>query len=163
MRSIALAKSPLPSARKSILSAPVAFFQASMTNTSLTDVTATVLTPFALIASACCVIEGTCILWQVPVKAPGTANNATFLPLKISSVVFHAGPSAVITRNFVSGSRTPTLIGMTVILSLQLKPQREHQISAAGGLFQRQAQSSGAATSMASSAVTAVTVTTAPS
>src|SRR6516162_8512793 len=97
------------------------------------------------------------------VKAPGTANNATFLPLKISSVVFHAGPSAVITRNFVSGSRSPTLMGMTVILSLQLKPQREHQISAAGGLFQRQAQSSGAATSMASSAVTAVTVTTAPS
>src|SRR5262252_948235 len=42
VRSIALAKSPLPSARKSMLSAPVAFFQASMTNTSLTDVSAPV-------------------------------------------------------------------------------------------------------------------------
>ena len=41
------------------------------------------------------------MLVQTPVKAPGTANSATFLPLKISSVVFQAGPSAVITRNFV--------------------------------------------------------------
>src|SRR5260370_5343463 len=122
MRSIALAISPLPSARKSILSAPVAFFQASITNTSLTDVSATVLTPFALIASACCVIEGTCILWQVPVKAPGTANSATFLPLKMSSVLFHAGPSDVITRNFASGSRSPTLMGMVLFLSLAVEP-----------------------------------------
>src|SRR5713101_8198421 len=67
-------------------------------------------------------MEGTCILWQVLVKAPGTANNATFLPLKMSSVVFHAGPSGVITRNFASGSGSPTLIGMIVILSLRLKP-----------------------------------------
>jgi len=51
--SIALANSPLPSARKSILpSAPVDFFQASMTNTSLTPVTAMVCTPFALMAEA---------------------------------------------------------------------------------------------------------------
>src|SRR5215510_6741272 len=89
-----------------------------MTNTSLTDVTAMVLTPFALMASAFCMIEGTCILWQVQVKAPGTANRATFLPLKISSVVFHAGPSDVITRNFVSGTRSPTLMGMILVLSL---------------------------------------------
>src|SRR5262244_4475920 len=120
VRSIALAKSPFPSARKSILSAPVAFFQASMTNTSLTDVSATVLTPFAFIASACCVIEGTCILWQVLVNARGTANSATFLPLKMSSVVFHAGPSDVMTRNFASGSRSPTLMGMVLFLSLRL-------------------------------------------
>src|SRR5262245_10989603 len=122
VRSIALANSPLPSARKSILSAPVAFFQASITNTSLTDVSATALTPFALIASACWVIEGTCILWQVPVKAPGTANSATFLPLKMSSVLFHAGPSDVITRNFASGSRSPTLMGMVLFLWLAVDP-----------------------------------------
>ena len=73
-------------------------------------------------ASAFCTIEGTCILWQVPVKAPGTANSATFLPLKISSVVFHAGPSDVITRNFASGSRSPTLMGMALILSLTVEP-----------------------------------------
>jgi hypothetical protein len=28
-------------------------------------------------------------------------------------VLFHAGPSGVITRNFTSGSRSPTLMGMT--------------------------------------------------
>jgi hypothetical protein len=33
-------------------------------------------------------------------------------------VVFHAGPSDVITRNFVSGSRSPTLMGMILVLSL---------------------------------------------
>src|SRR6185437_679014 len=53
---------------------------------------------------------GRCILWQVLVKAPGTANRATFLPLKMSSVVLTCGPSAVITRNFDSGSLSPTLI-----------------------------------------------------
>src|SRR5262249_47270358 len=92
-----------------------------MTNTSLTDVSATVLTPFALIASACCVIEGTCILWQGVVKAPGTANSATFLALKMSSGLFHAGPSGVITRNFAWGSRTPTLMGMVLFLSLAVE------------------------------------------
>ena len=98
-----------------------------------------VLTPLALMASAFCVIEGTCILWQVPVKAPGTANNATFLPLKISSVVFHAGPSDVITRNFASGSRSPTLMGMIVILSLdsvnplQPRPRRRSRPRTAAG------------------------------
>src|SRR5262245_25238260 len=95
-------------------------------------------------------IEGTCILWQVPVKAPGTANSATFLPLKTSSVVFHAGPSDVITRNFASGSRSPTLMGMILVLSLAMKPRRRaalapsgrggmarrHQISAPGELVE---------------------------
>src|SRR6202043_3917799 len=51
---------------------------------------------------------GRCILWQVPVEAPGTANSATFLPLKMSSVVLTCGPSAVITRNLASGSLSPT-------------------------------------------------------
>ena len=98
-------------------SAAVAFFQASITNTSLTAVTATVSTPFALIAARFCTIEGTCILWQVPVNAPGTANSATFLPLNSSSVVFHAGPSPVMTRNLALGSCSPTLMGMLLVLS----------------------------------------------
>ena len=59
-----------------------------------------------------------CILWQVGVKAPGTANSATFLPLKTSSVVFHAGPSAVMTRNLASGSWSPTLMVMHVLLAM---------------------------------------------
>src|SRR3954463_5728996 len=57
---------------------------------------------------------GRCILWQGPGKGPGTANSATFLPLKISSVVLTCGPSPVITRNFASGSLSPTWIAMVV-------------------------------------------------
>ena len=53
--------------------------------------------PLALIASAFFTKPGRWFLWQVGVKAPGTANSTTFLPLKISSVVFGFGPSAVIT------------------------------------------------------------------
>src|SRR5262245_10321190 len=55
---------------------------------------------------------GRCILWHVPVYAPGTANSATFLPLKMSSVDLTCGPSAVITRNFASGSLSPTWIAI---------------------------------------------------
>src|ERR1035437_10209051 len=114
---MALANVPLPSARKSPLpSAPVDFFQASMTNTSVTPVTAMVLTPFALMAAALFRKLGMCMLVQVGVKAPGTANRATFLPLKMSSVVLGLGPSAVITRNVALGRRSPTLIGMDVLL-----------------------------------------------
>src|SRR5688572_18986081 len=113
-RSMALAKSALPSARKSTLSAFVAFFQASSTEASFTAVTAMVSTPLAFSAVAFCTMVGMCCLWQVPVKAPGTANSATFFPLKISSVVFHAGPSAVVTRNLALGSRSPTLMGMDI-------------------------------------------------
>src|SRR5512141_425385 len=116
--SIALANSPLPSARKSILpSAPVAFFQASITNASLTPVTAMVLMPFALNAATLFRKLGMCRLLQVGVKAPGTANSATFLPLKMSSVVLGLlGPSAVITRNVALGSLSPTLMGMVFLL-----------------------------------------------
>src|ERR1700731_4755623 len=53
---------------------------------------------------------GRCIVWQGPGLGPGTANSATFLPLKISSVVLTCGPSAVITRNLTSGSLSPTLM-----------------------------------------------------
>ena len=96
--------------------APVAFFQASITNASLTPVTAMVSTPFALKAAALLRKLGMCRLLQVGVKAPGTANSATFLPLKISSVVFGLlGPSAVVTRNVALGSLSPTLMGMGVL------------------------------------------------
>src|SRR5665647_3555673 len=112
---MALANSPLPSARKSTLpSSPVDFFQASMTNTSFTPVTAMALTPFALMAAALFRKLGMCMLVQVGVKAPGTANRATFLPLKMSSVVLGLGPSAVITRNVAFGNLSPTLMGMVV-------------------------------------------------
>jgi hypothetical protein len=114
--SMALANSPLPSARKSILpSAPVDFFQASMTNTSLTPVTAMLWTPFAFIAAALFRKLGMWRLLQVGVNAPGTANNATLRPLKTSSVVFQTGPSVVMTRNLASGNRSPTLIGMGIL------------------------------------------------
>src|SRR6185312_7357682 len=117
--SIALANSALPSARKSTLpSAPVDFFQASMTNTSLTPVTAIVLTPLALMAAALLRKLGMCRLVQVGVNAPGTANRATFLPLKMSSVVFGLGPSAVMTRNVALGNLSPTLMGMGVLFGV---------------------------------------------
>src|SRR4051812_49839542 len=113
---MALAKAALPSARNSILpSAPVFFFQASITKTSLTPVTAMVSMPLALIASALVRKPGRWFLWQVGVKAPGTANNTTFLPLKISSVVCGFGPSAVIVMNVALGKRSPTLMAMEVV------------------------------------------------
>src|ERR1041384_7070934 len=113
---IALANSPLPSERNSILpSAPVDFFQASITKASLIPVTAMVLTPLALNASMFLRKLGMCRLLQVGVKAPGTANSATFLPLKMSSVVFGLlGPSAVWVRNVALGNLSPTLMGMAV-------------------------------------------------
>src|ERR1700728_3500517 len=114
-KSNALANSALPSDKNSILGpAPVDFFHASNTNTSLTPVTAIVSTPLLLKASAFLRKPGRWLLLQVGVKAPGTANSTTRLPLNISSVVFTAGPSAPITRNFASGSRSPILIGMVV-------------------------------------------------
>src|SRR4051812_38730975 len=112
--SMPFANSPLPSARNSILpSAPVDFDHWFMTNTSLTAVTAMVSTPFALNWAALFKKLGRCRLLQVGVNAPGTPNSATFLPLKISSVVFGFGPSAVITRNVAFGNFSPALIGMS--------------------------------------------------
>src|SRR4029077_12160705 len=109
-------------ARNSILpSALLAFFHASITKPSLTAVTAMVSTPLALIASAFCRKPGRWFLWQVGVKAPGTANSTTFLPLKTSSVVFQPGPSAVITLNLPSGTRSPTLIMMLPLVGGCLK------------------------------------------
>src|SRR5467141_719125 len=116
--SIALANSPLPSARNSILpSALLAFFHASITKPSLTAVTAMESTPLALMAAAFFTKPGMWFLWQVGVKAPGTANSTTFLPLKMSSVVMGLGPSAVITVNVALGSLSPTLMAMACVLS----------------------------------------------
>src|SRR5262249_59201602 len=111
VRSTALANSPLPSARKSTLSAAHAFFQASMTNTSLTAVTTIVLTPLALMASAFCMIEGTCILWQVPGEAPGTGENAALFALQTSPLVFPPRPPRAHHRNLCFRQPNPTLIG----------------------------------------------------
>src|SRR5262249_36680035 len=55
------------------------------------------------------------MLLQVLVKAPGNPNRTTFLPLKMSLVVFHTGPSVVIIRNLVSGSRSPTLMVIRIL------------------------------------------------
>jgi hypothetical protein len=46
--------------------------------------------------------------------------------LKTSSVDFHAGPSDVITRNLASGSLSPTLMGMGVILLLTIETVLEN-------------------------------------
>src|ERR1700688_3835770 len=97
-------------------SPPDAFFQASITNTSLTPVTAMVLTPLALIAAAFFTKPGRWFLWQGGVNAPGTANSTTFLPLNNSSVVSGFGPSPVITVKEPLGTRSPTLIAMISIL-----------------------------------------------
>ena len=72
--------------------------------------------PLALILSALVTKPGRWFLWQVGVKAPGTANSTTFLPLNISSVVFGFGPSAVITVNVALGTRSPTLMAMMLPL-----------------------------------------------
>jgi hypothetical protein len=53
---------------------------------------------------------GRCLELQVGVNAPGTANNTTFLPLKISSVLVSVGPEGVAFINFMDGIVSPTLI-----------------------------------------------------
>src|ERR1700679_2046821 len=112
-KSNALANSALPSDKNSILEpAPVDFFQASNTHKSLTPVTGIVSTPLPLKASAFFKKPGRWLLLHVGVNAPGTAKSTTFLPLNISAVVFTAGPSGPITRNFASGRRSPTFTGM---------------------------------------------------
>src|SRR5262249_46519351 len=62
------------------------------------------------------------MLLQVLVKAPGSPNRTTFLPLKMSLVLFQTGPSGVIIRNLVSGNRSPTLIVIRVLPVVFLQP-----------------------------------------
>src|ERR1700733_8112083 len=87
-----------------------------MTNASLTAIQAMVSTPLALIASAFCTKPGKCRALQVGVNAPGTANNTTFFPLKISSVATSFGPSAVAIISFIDGIVSPTLIVIVLLL-----------------------------------------------
>src|ERR1700712_151537 len=116
-RPIALAKAAAPSASMVIFPpVPCSLPQAPMTKTSLTAIQAIVSTPLAFIASAFCTKPGRCLALQVGVKAPGTANKTTFLPLKISSVEISFGPSAVATINFMDGIVSPTLIVIELLL-----------------------------------------------
>src|SRR5918996_5315453 len=71
--------------------------------------------PLALMAAAFCTKPGRWALLQVGVKAPGTANSTTFLPLNTSSVVLGFGPSAVMTRNVALGNVSPTLMAMEIL------------------------------------------------
>src|SRR6202521_1644021 len=107
------AYSPLPSASIRILSpTPEALPQAFMTNTSLTAMHAMVSTPLPRISSASCTNPGRCFASQVGVKAPGTENSTTSLPLKSSSVEKSLGPSLVILLSVPAGMRSPALIAI---------------------------------------------------
>src|SRR5690606_8714820 len=54
------------------------------------------------------------VLEQPGVKAPGTANRTTFLPLKMSSTVMGFGPSLVMVRRVMLGRASPTLMVMVI-------------------------------------------------
>ena len=123
-RPSALVKSPLPS--PSIRMSPSTDWlspQAFMTKASLTDTQAMASTPLALKSARWSLKPGRWRAEQVGVKAPGTANSATFLPAKISSVVIGLGPSAVPAEKVAAGSLSPTLMVM-VCLPDQLSPTR---------------------------------------
>src|SRR3990170_1559390 len=117
----ALVKSPLPSASIVTLSPTFWFLpQASMTKASLTDRQAMVSTPLARILSACWTKLGRCFAEQVGVKAPGSANSTTFLPLNRSSVVIVCMPSALIVFSDADGILTPALMVMSAPFGCQL-------------------------------------------
>src|SRR6187401_3062448 len=92
--------------------------------------------PLALIAAAFFTKPGRWLLLQVGVKAPGTANSTTFLPLNNSSVVIGFGPSPVITVKLPLGTLSPTLIAMTHILSQGMGLIMGAQVSACGELVE---------------------------
>ncbi len=73
-------------------------------------------TPLAFRSAAWALKPGRCLAEQVGVKAPGTANRATVLPLVSSSVVTGWGPSGPMTVKVASGSLSPTLMDMGVVL-----------------------------------------------
>src|SRR5659263_81606 len=62
-------------------------FQVSITKGSLTDRQITLSIPFALNTPASSLKRGRCVLEQVGVKAPGSANSTTVLPLNNASLV----------------------------------------------------------------------------
>src|SRR5664279_5135408 len=79
---MALVKAPEPSA--SIRMSSPTFWsspQAFITKTSFTDTQAMVSMFLPFRSPACCTKPGICLAEQVGVKAPGTANRATRLPL----------------------------------------------------------------------------------
>ena len=84
--------------------------QAPITNASFTARQTMLSTPLALNAAAFCTKPGRCLALQVGVKAPGTANSTTFLPLNISSVEISLGPSEVPCISFMDGMESPTLM-----------------------------------------------------
>ena len=63
-----------------------------MTKASFTAMQATSM-PFFLNSPNFSTYPGRCLAEQVGVKAPGTENSTTFLPLKISSVLIACTPS----------------------------------------------------------------------
>ena len=81
-----------------------------MTKASLTDRQTIASTPLALRASAASTKPGRCLAEHVGVKAPGSPNRATSLPLKMSSVPMASGPSAPMTLRLTDGIRSPTLM-----------------------------------------------------
>src|SRR3978361_1639674 len=93
-----------------------------MTKASLTEIQAMVSTPFPFIEAAFCTKPGKCLALQVGVKAPGTANSTTFLPLKMSSVDTSFGPSGVAIISFIDGIVSPTLIVMVFLLPERDRP-----------------------------------------
>src|SRR3546814_1074603 len=79
-------------------------------------------TPLALNSAAFCTKPGRCLAEQVGVKAPGTENSTTFLPLNSSSVEISLMPSSVFTRNAALGTRSPTWIVM-----VRFSPERSEE------------------------------------
>ena len=102
-------RSPLPSPSMMISSLPMPWLsaQAPMTKASLTEMQAMVSTPLAVISPRRSLKPGRWRAEQVGVKAPGTANRATVLPAKISSVVTGRGPSSVARVRLAEGMRSP--------------------------------------------------------
>jgi len=88
-----------------------------MTKASLTARQAITSTPFFLISAAFSTKPGRCLAEQVGVKAPGTANSTTFLPLKNSVLSTSFMPSGVICFIFAAGILSPTLMVIAFPLS----------------------------------------------
>src|SRR4029077_17441539 len=100
--------------------------QAFITNTSLTAMQAMVSTPLARIWSASSTKPGWCFASHVGVKAPGTENSTTVLPLNSSSVERSLGPSLVIRLSVPAGMRSPALIAIGRFLSVGVRPRGAH-------------------------------------
>ena len=103
--------------------------QAFITNTSLTAMQAMVSTPLARIWSASSTKPGRCLASHVGVKAPGTENSTTVLPLNSSSVEMSLGPSLVIRLSVPAGMRSPALIAMCRSFRFSRTPARATRLA----------------------------------